>query len=318
MKTSLLRLLGALLAVAVIATACGSAATDTTAADTTAAQAPADTVAESTDSDLADDDDAEDDHADDDHAADDHAEHAEDGHDHDDLTLLEVAGDAPAPDLAVSFTETDTAGLYDIAVELTNFTITPENVDGDPVDNEGHMHLLIDGVKIERVMDLTHQVQVPEGEHLVELELNANNHATYAIDGEPIRTGETLSGGGESSNVGQNAAADDGHDHDHSNANGPIEDGVAASDATATLTAQYLGGEVTVDGDERLEAMTGDVIAIMVTSDVAEEAHLHGYDIFVDVVPGEAAMILFTADTPGRFEIEFEQSGAFIAELIIS
>jgi hypothetical protein len=29
-------------------------------------------------------------------------------------------------------------------------------------------------------------------------------------------------------------------------------------------------------------------------------------------------MMLFTADTPGRFELEFEKSGAFIAELIVS
>ena len=84
------------------------------------------------------------------------------------------------------------------------------------------------------------------------------------------------------------------------------------------MTAQFADGEVTVDGADRIDASVGDVIAVNVTSDVDEEIHLHGYNVFVDLTPGEPAALVFTADTPGKFEVEFEQSGAFIAEIVVS
>ena len=43
--------------------------------------------------------------------------------------------------------------------------------------------------------------------------------------------------------------------------------------------------------------------------------HLHGYDLSADVAPGSPATIQFTADVPGRFEIELEDLGVQIAEL---
>ncbi len=54
------------------------------------------------------------------------------------------------------------------------------------------------------------------------------------------------------------------------------------------------------------------------TSDVAEHVHVHGYDVFVDVAAGETAMAMFTSDVPGVFEVEFEDSHAFITELQVS
>jgi hypothetical protein len=56
-------------------------------------------------------------------------------------------------------------------------------------------------------------------------------------------------------------------------------------------------------------------VVITVTSDVADHVHVHGYDLMADVAPGAPATIRFTADAPGRFEIELEDSGVQIAEL---
>ena len=56
-------------------------------------------------------------------------------------------------------------------------------------------------------------------------------------------------------------------------------------------------------------------VVITVTSDVADEVHVHGYDLMADVAPGAPATIRFTADAPGRFEIELENTGVQIAEL---
>jgi hypothetical protein len=56
-------------------------------------------------------------------------------------------------------------------------------------------------------------------------------------------------------------------------------------------------------------------VVLTVTSDVADEVHVHGYDLMADVAPGAPATIRFTADAPGRFEIELENTGVQIAEL---
>lgn len=311
-----LRVLGAIFAVILTAAACGSESTTTdTAADGTASdEAQAEEAMSEDDAkmdpDMADMEEMEDIEEGHDHG-DDHGEEAGDDHGDDHAKTIDVDPSNPVPEVAVILNETDTPGLFDMRVVLANFTITPENVDGDPVDNEGHMHLLIDGEKVERFYELERQVTVPEGEHLVEVELNANNHAAYAIDGQPIRSGMTVTGAGE--------AADGGHDHgDHSDAAGAIEEGLTAADADVTITAALDGGSISLDGDERVEVSVDDVVMVTITSDVAEQAHVHGYDILADVGPDADGTILFTADTPGRFEIEFETSGAFIAELVVS
>ena len=56
-------------------------------------------------------------------------------------------------------------------------------------------------------------------------------------------------------------------------------------------------------------------VVVTVTSDVADEVHLHGYDLSADVAPGAPATIRFEANAPGRFEIELENAGVQIAEL---
>ena len=100
----------------------------------------------------------------------------------------------------------------------------------------------------------------------------------------------------------------------------PVEEPVDAAEPEADLSvaAVFAAGNVELDADERIEASIGDVVTLTVDSDVVEEIHLHGYDIFLDVAPDEVTTLTFTADTPGRFEIEFESSGIFIAELVVS
>jgi hypothetical protein len=44
----------------------------------------------------------------------------------------------------------------------------------------------------------------------------------------------------------------------------------------------------------------GDRVALVVTSDVADHVHVHGYDLFRDLVPGKRARIAFRARLPGR------------------
>ena len=86
--------------------------------------------------------------------------------------------------------------------------------------------------------------------------------------------------------------------------------------APATVEINYVivGGRPQ-GGIARDSVARGRIVVITVTSDVAEHVHVHGYDLMADVAPGAPATIRFTADAPGRFEIELEDSGVQIAEL---
>ena len=56
---------------------------------------------------------------------------------------------------------------------------------------------------------------------------------------------------------------------------------------------------------------------LVVTSDVADEIHLHGYDKAKDVAAGGTIRIPFKATIPGRFEAELESRGVQIAEISV-
>ena len=83
---------------------------------------------------------------------------------------------------------------------------------------------------------------------------------------------------------------------------------------TVELNYVIVGGQPQ-GGIARDSVARGSTVVITVTSDVADEVHLHGYDLMADVAPGAPATIRFTADAPGRFEIELENSAVQIAEL---
>ena len=59
-------------------------------------------------------------------------------------------------------------------------------------------------------------------------------------------------------------------------------------------------------------------VRLEVTADRADEVHLHGYDRKVDISPGKPAVLEFTADVPGVFEVELEEAGLKLVELQVS
>ncbi|MEX0674185.1 MAG: hypothetical protein WD981_01955 [Gaiellaceae bacterium] len=82
----------------------------------------------------------------------------------------------------------------------------------------------------------------------------------------------------------------------------------------ATLRITVRGGEP-VGGIQHLTVRKGQEVRVRVEADVADEVHVHGYDLMQDVAPGEEARIEFEATIVGRFEIELEDRGVPIAEL---
>ncbi len=90
-------------------------------------------------------------------------------------------------------------------------------------------------------------------------------------------------------------------------------EGSGASTATTTTERPsgpppprriVLRGGVPRGGAARIEASKGDVVRIAVSSDKADEIHLHGYDIQREAAPGRPARFRLTADVEGSFELE--------------
>lgn len=86
----------------------------------------------------------------------------------------------------------------------------------------------------------------------------------------------------------------------------------------ADLTRIEVRGGSPVGGVKELDLTKGDDVRLEVSSDVAEEVHVHGYDLTEDVGPDKAARFDFAADLEGIYEVELEGSHTQIAELKVS
>lgn len=73
-----------------------------------------------------------------------------------------------------------------------------------------------------------------------------------------------------------------------------------------------------VGGIQELEYDAGDEIRFEVSSDAAEEIHVHGYDLMEDVPAGGTVSFDFPAEIEGIFEVELEGLGEQIAELRVN
>ncbi|MGI9623886.1 MAG: hypothetical protein ACR2PK_13695 [Acidimicrobiales bacterium] len=409
MRSNLTRLMGVLFAIALVAAACGD---DDSATATDEGGETQPTATETEPEPAVEDGDGTEDDGEDSHMDD-------QDHDHDHGDGIEVAAGLPVPEVAVEVTP-DPAKGQNLQVALQNFEVTPENASTEAVDGEGHLHLYVDGERVLRFYNEWLHLELEPGEHTIDVEVSANDHRPYTVDGEPIRATTTV--------VVPEPEADAGHSHaemlDVAVADAPVvsvevfEDpkkgwNIQAIVESFEITPEnastaHVDGEghlhLLVDGqrvtrlygewwhlaeltegdhvitvevatnDHRLYALEGEpivgqaslfvpadkatpppdngdqgempgadlvinigfangvvdvvddrigvdrdsVVALVVSSDVDEHVHVHGYDIFVDVSAGEEEMIMFDADVPGVFEVEFEDSLTFITELEVS
>lgn len=104
-----------------------------------------------------------------------------------------VPENSPAPSVKV-FLEKDTKAGYNLHIETQNFTFTPENVNKENVMNEGHAHIFINGEKVGRLYGNWYHIKsLPMGKVYVTVNLTANNHATYVVNGVEIADTVTVS-----------------------------------------------------------------------------------------------------------------------------
>lgn len=96
-----------------------------------------------------------------------------------------------------------------------------------------------------------------------------------------------------------------------------------STETTTTQPEQATVVRITVvngapqGGIVRRSVKQGDPVVLVVTSDIADEIHLHGYDKSRDVEAGGTVRLPFTATIPGRFEVELESRGVQIADISV-
>lgn len=94
----------------------------------------------------------------------------------------------------------------------------------------------------------------------------------------------------------------------------PTEEAVEGVQVEVTIA----GGAVSPQG-ERVEVGVGEPVTLSVTSDAADEIHVHSDpDVTIDVAAGGSAEETFTIDTPGQVAVESHELGVTIVQLVVS
>jgi hypothetical protein len=94
-----------------------------------------------------------------------------------------------------------------------------------------------------------------------------------------------------------------------------------ATTATTSPAVQEIRITVagsTVTGGGRHKVNRGATVRIVVTADVTDEVHLHGYDKKANVTPTAAATIELVVNIPGVFEVELEKRAKQLAQLEVT
>jgi len=93
----------------------------------------------------------------------------------------------------------------------------------------------------------------------------------------------------------------------------PSPGGPTTTAAGAVVAVTVRGGQVLGPSRQRVER--NERVTVRVTSDVADEIHVHGYNQTVPVAAGATAELSLVASIPGVFEVEFERSGKLLFTL---
>jgi hypothetical protein len=110
--------------------------------------------------------------------------------------------------------------------------------------------------------------------------------------------------------------------HEQQSASNTVE---APSSAASAFAARVVPGSgITelqirsgrlVSGPTVIKVAQGDEVTLQISSDVADELHLHGYDLHLKIPAGEPAILKFNADRSGRFPYELHHAHSDIGAL---
>lgn len=102
--------------------------------------------------------------------------------------LRDVSPDAPAPSVT-HLVFPDAVDGYNLQILTQNFDFKPASINREPVANQGHGHLYINGEKIARLYGPWFHIPaalLKPGVNEVRVTLNANDHSVWSREGQPI------------------------------------------------------------------------------------------------------------------------------------
>jgi hypothetical protein len=82
--------------------------------------------------------------------------------------------------------------------------------------------------------------------------------------------------------------------------------GCSSTADPAPVPAEPLVLELSVDrpSPQRVEAVRGQAVELTVTSEEPVDVHVHGFDVMAKAEQGKPAVLAFTADQTGTFDVE--------------
>ena len=132
-----------------------------------------------------------------------------------------------------------------------------------------------------------------------------------------------LSGGDDDSDSAPSAgsettsAAGAGGGSQQEGSQGEQAGGSSGGGASSQVPTIVVRGAQPVGGVQDLTFSKGEDIRFTVRSDVADEVHLHGYDVMEDVPAGGSVEFDVPATIEGVFEVELEQRVVPLAEITV-
>ncbi|HSK49406.1 MAG TPA: hypothetical protein VK889_02805 [Solirubrobacterales bacterium] len=154
--------------------------------------------------------------------------------------------------------------------------------------------------------------EVPEGEAgsiVVHLDPEAMTAAPSSIEAETVFVHEGVDHSKEGPGHGG------AHEHPEKIACAQLEAETSEPAAIGPENTIVIENGEPTGGVREMEFQAGEEIAFRVESDIAEEIHVHGYDLSQNVAAGGDVEFRFPADIEGIFEVELEELGEQIAEL---
>lgn len=107
------------------------------------------------------------------------------------MKTFDVLPPEPVPTITFDITK-DSMDGWNVHATTTNFTFTPEKLNGVSAAGEGHIHLYIDNQLIIMLGPWYHIDSLTPGTHTIKVGLFNNDHSAYSVNGNQIEAQQTI------------------------------------------------------------------------------------------------------------------------------
>lgn len=99
---------------------------------------------------------------------------------------------------------------------------------------------------------------------------------------------------------------------------GIIPSGGAGIPADAIIVEASISDGVVSPAANQVQIPLGTRVQLLITSDTEDDAHVHGYDLTLDLAADKQAELEFIADVAGDFVVELHGAGQLLCDLQVA